>query len=232
MQSLSVVSAVLLGLLLTTAAAADEEEVKFSDCPSAVRKALLAEAKGAKIETVTREKDDDQTVYWVEVQVGGRNYAIRVLEDGTLTEMNLAVDEDELTLEHCPAAVQTALRNEAFGEKVAAVGRDMKYGVTIYETAVEHKGKSYEIVVAEDGTLVEKVLVINDHEVTLEQCPDAVKTALREYSDGGTIGDITRSTGIGRHTFEAEVEIKHNVYLVEVSESGHLISKSLEADEE
>ena len=105
----------------------------------------------------------------------------------------------------------------------------MKYGVTIYEAVVDHKGKSYEIVVAEDGTLVEKVLVIDDEEVELATCPAAVQAAFREHAKGGTIGDITRSTGIGRPTYEAEVEIKGKVYLVEVDESGLLISKSLEA---
>ncbi len=123
------------------------------------------------------------------------------------------------------AASRSARRSQA-------VGKDIKYGVTIYETVVEHKGKSYEIVVAEDGTLVEKVLVIVDEEVTLEQCPVAVRVALREYAQGGTIGDITRSSGIGRHTFEAEVKFKESVYLIEVAENGHLISKSLEAAEE
>ena len=131
--------------------------------------------------------------------IGGKTYAIGVLEDGTLTEMNLAVDDDELPFERCPAAVQATFRREAFGEKVDAVGKDMKYGVMIYETVVEHKGKSYEIVVAEDGTLVEKVLVIEDEEVELAKCPAAVQAALRQHAKGGTIGDITRSTGIGRH---------------------------------
>jgi hypothetical protein len=49
---------------------------------------------------------------------------------------------------------------------------------------------------------------------------------------GGKIGDITRSSGIGRRTYEAEVEIKGKVYLIEVSESGMLLSKSLEAAED
>ena len=146
--------------------------------------------------------------------------------------MNLAVDDAEVPLDRCPAAVQATFRREAFGEKVETVGKDMKYGVTIYETVVQHKGKSYEIVVAEDGTLVEKVLVIEDEEVELAKCPAAVQAALREHAKGGTIGDITRSTGIGRPTFEAEVKIKDKVYLIEVAENGLLISKSLEAGEE
>jgi hypothetical protein len=86
-------------------------------------------------------------------------------------------------------------------------------------------------VVAEDGTLVEKVLVIDDEEVELAMCPAVVQTAFREHAQGGVIGTITRSTGIGRHTYEAEVELKGKVYLIEVSETGLLISKSLEAAE-
>jgi hypothetical protein len=227
MQPILVIS---VAVLVMSATNRDEHEIKFSDCPAAVRKALLAEAKQAKIETVTKETgDDEQTVYWAEVKVDDRLYAIGVLEDGSLSEMNLAVDEEELALEACPAAVQTALRAESFGEKVGAVGKDMKYGVTIFETVVEHKGKSYEIVVAEDGTLVEKVLVINDEEIKLTECPEAVKKGLREQAKDGTIGNVTRSTGIGRHTFEAEVKIKDAIYLIEVAENGHLISKSLEA---
>ena len=105
----------------------------------------------------------------------------------------------------------------------------MKYGITIYQTVVDHMAKSYEIAVAEDGTLVEKVLVIDDEDIRLSDCPAAVRTALREHAEGGEIGDITRSTGIGPHTFEAEVKIRSKVYLIEVAESGLLISKSLEA---
>ena len=74
-------------------------------------------------------------------------------------------------------------------KRSSAVGKDMKYGVMIYETAIEHKGKAYEIVVAEDGTLVEKVLVVKDEEITLDRCPSAVKASLHEYGKGGSIGD-------------------------------------------
>jgi hypothetical protein len=222
-----------LGWVTGREPSAGDQEHKFSECPVAVRRTFQTEAKGAKIETVTIEKEEDEdTVYWADVMVDGRMYAIGVLEDGTLTEMNLAVDDKELPLDHCPADVQATFRREAFGAKFGAVGKDMKYGVMVYESAVELKGKTYEIVVAEDGTLVEKVLKIEDEEVELANCPAAVKTALREHSKGEKIGDITRFTGIGRPTYEAEVQIKGKVYLIEVAESGRLISKSLEAMEE
>jgi hypothetical protein len=233
MQPLLVLLAAQLGLVFAAELSGDEQEIKFADCPVAVRKSLETEGKGAKIETVTREKgEDEQTVYWAEVKLGDRPYAIGVLEDGTLSEVNLAVDDAEIPLDRCPAAVRTTLRDESFGEKITDVGKDIKYGVTIYEALVAHAGKSYQLVVAEDGTLVEKVLVITDEEVTLDKCPVAVRAALREYTKGGTIGDITRSSGLGHLTFEAEVKLKENIYLIEVAEDGHLISKSLEAAEE
>jgi hypothetical protein len=233
MQSLWVVTAVLTGLVLGRAPGGDEQEIRFADCPPAVQKTFHDETKGAKIETVTKEKDeDDDTVYWADVAIGGKTYAIGVLEDGTLSEMNLAVEDDEVPLERCPAAVQATLRSESFGARIDTVGKDMKYGTPIYETVVEHKGKAYEIVVAEDGTLVEKVLVIEDEEVELAMCPAVVQIAFREHAPGGKVGDITRSSGINRATYEAEIEIKGKVYLIEVSETGLLISKSLEAAEE
>jgi hypothetical protein len=222
-----------LVLLLGVASAGDEQEIKFADCPLAVRKAFEAEAKGAKIATVTKEKEDgEETVYWADVSLGGRTYAIGILEDGILTEMNLSVGDEEIPLDRCPAAVQATFHREAFGETIRNVGKDLKYGVTIYETTVDHQGKAYEVVVAEDGTLVEKVLVIQDEEIELSKCPAAVQAELRAHARGGTVGAITRSTGIGRQTFEAEVEIEGKVYLVEIAENGALISKSLEASQD
>jgi hypothetical protein len=226
-------TAVSLGLLLGMAPAVDEVKLKFSDCPAAVRKTLQAESAGAKIETVIREKDEEnETIYWADAAIGGLTYAIGVLEDGTLSEMNLAVDDEEAPLERCPEAVRATFKSEAFGEKVESVSKDRKYGVLIFEAVVNHKGKSYEISVAEDGTLFEKVLVIEDEEVELATCPAAVQAAFKKHANGGTIHDITRSTGIGRSTYEAGVEIKNKVYLIEVDETGLLLSKSLEAGED
>ena len=89
--------------------------------PRLVSKTLQAEAKGAKIETVTKEIDEDNdTVYWARLAIGGKTYELAVLEDGTLTEMNLAVDEEDVPLDQCPAAVQATFRSEALARKFDA----------------------------------------------------------------------------------------------------------------
>ncbi len=222
----------IVSIALLAAKGDDSQEVKLSECPPAVRKTIQAEAKGALVETVAKERDDDgDIVYWAELPIGGNTYAIGVLEDGTLSEMNLAVDDNELPLDRCPAPVRATFKAEAFGAKVEAVTKDIKYGVPIFEAAIMHKDRAYVIVIAQDGTLVEKVLVIDDEETELSACPAPVQHALQEQAKGGAVHEVTRSTGIGRPTFEAEIEVKGKVYLVEVDETGLLLSKSLEASE-
>jgi hypothetical protein len=235
MQPLMVAVAASLGVVLCLGRAPDDEQekVKLSDCPAAVRKTLQAEAKGLNVETLTKENNaDGETVYWAEVEIGGKAYMIGVLDEGTLIEMNLAVDEEEVPLTRCPMPVQATFQHEAFGTALESVGKDIKYGVTVYHAAVSHNGRSYEIVVGAEGTLVEKVLVIEDDPVEVAKCPPAVQRALRDHAKGGSIGQVVRSTGIAGPTFEAEVHIKTRIYLIEVAESGSLISKSLEAGEE
>ena len=53
MQPIAFVIALLSGVFFGAAFADDDDEMKFVDCPAAVRKTLQAEAKNAKIETVT-----------------------------------------------------------------------------------------------------------------------------------------------------------------------------------
>ena len=104
-------------------------------------------------------------MFWADVVIGGRTYAIGVLEDGTLTEMNLAIEDKKSIRSNAPwspSRRRSVARRSA--KKSAPWRKDMKYGVVIYESLVHHNGKPYEIIVAEDGTLVEKVLVIDDEE--------------------------------------------------------------------
>jgi hypothetical protein len=224
--------AMIASLLLPGPAAVDDLKMKFNDCPAAVKKTFQAEAPGVMIESVTKEKDEDETIYWADAAIGERTYAIGVLEDGTLSEMNLAFDDEEIPLDQCPEVVREAFKAEAFGQKVESVGKEMKYGVILYDAVVQHKGKSYQLSIAEDGTLFEKALVIDDEEVDLDKCPPAVQAALKKQAHGGAIHDVTRSTGILRPTYEASVELKNKVYLIEVDEAGLLISKTLEAGQD
>lgn len=211
-----------------TSRADDPQVVKFDTCPAAVKKTFEAEAKGYKLDTVGKETDEGETTYWADVHIGGRVYSIGVTEDGTLSEMNLAVDVDEVSFEKAPPIVQATFKKEAWDQKIETLGKDIKYGDTIYEATVEHKGKTYEIVVAQDGTLVEKTLMLDEEEIELEKCPAAVKKAIADHAQGAKVDTVTRAGGISAPTYQADMEINGKNYLVEVTDKGILISKSLQ----
>ena len=232
MQTLVGISAVF-GFLFGNNLSSDDPKSKFSESPAHVQATMKAEAPGVKFEFVDKEKDEDNVVtYWADAVIGSKTYSIGVLEDGTLTEINLVADTDELPFDKLPPAVQATFKAEGFGQKIETVGKDMKFGVAIFEAGVDHRGRRYEIAVAEDGTLVEKVLVINDEEIELEKCPMVVQAAFKKQAGTGMIHEITRYAGIIKPVYEAEVEINGKIYLVEIAESGYLVSKSLDADPE
>jgi hypothetical protein len=176
---------------------------------------------------VDKLADDDRTTYATTVDLAGKRYRIEVDDKGVLQQMTLDPGDDEVAFNACPPAVQKTLREESHGARFDAVGRDVRYGVTVYEAVVSLGGKDYSIVVARNGTLVEKLLVIAEDDVELSHCPAAVQNSLRERARGGKIGSITRSTGIAGHVYEAEVEIEGKNYVIEVTEGGGLISKSI-----
>ena len=210
----------------------DETGLKLADCPSAVRKTLELETKGAKIDTVNKLTEDGATKFATSVELGGKTYHLQVDEKGLLEQMAIDVGETEVKFSACPAAVQSTLRSESHQAKFDVVNRDLRSGVTVYEAVAEFGGKEYSYVVAQNGTLIEKVLVIAEDDIELSHCPSAVQNAIKEHARGGKIGLITRSTGVGGHFYEVELEIGGKGYLVEFTEGGGLISKALLEDED
>lgn len=57
-----------------------------------------------------------------------------------------------------PIAVQTTLQHQAGGKTIKTVDRETVKGQTVYEADVLLDGKNWEIVVAQDGTLVSRKL--------------------------------------------------------------------------
>lgn len=225
-----VTSVLTLALSLTATfrnEADDDQKIKLDDCPPVVKETLELEAKGAKIESVNKVTEDEETTYWTSVAIGGKRYHLGVDDEGTLKEMGLEVVDSDMAFKNCPAAVQATFRKESNNAKFDVVAKDLKYGVSIYEVEVSIDGKEYSLVVSEKGTLIEKMLIIAEDEIELSHCPTAVQHALHEQSRGGKVVSIARSTGIAGHVYEADIEIKGKTYLVEVTEGGGLIAKSL-----
>ena len=73
----------------------DEVKVKIDQCPAAVQKTIAEESHGAKVDTVDKETDDGKTIYEADAMINGKNYEIKVMEDGTLLSKKLDMEEGE-----------------------------------------------------------------------------------------------------------------------------------------
>ena len=72
--------------------------------------------------------------------------------------------EVKVRLEDCPKSVQKTLKRESQGGKIEEIVKETEDGKVVYEAEVEIDGKEYEIEVAEDGTLLSKVLEDDDED--------------------------------------------------------------------
>jgi hypothetical protein len=73
----------------------DETKVQFSQVPQAVQTTLKEESHGATIATVDKETDEGKTIYEADVDIKGKNYEIKVAEDGTLISKKLDDESKE-----------------------------------------------------------------------------------------------------------------------------------------
>ncbi len=76
--------------------------------------------------------------------------------------------EEQITLDQCPPAVQETIKIQAAGGVVKEIEKEIKDGKTVYEAEILKDGKTIEIKVAEDGTLI-KSEVDDDEENEAEE---------------------------------------------------------------
>lgn len=72
--------------------------------------------------------------------------------------------EEQVTLEQCPPAVQDTIKAQASGGVIMEIEKETKNGKTIYEAEILKDGKTIEIKVAEDGTLIKSKVEDDDEE--------------------------------------------------------------------
>ena len=179
---------VLMVVLLTATVQADDEKEKkisVSECPKTVQKTLKQEVGKGKLIDVDVRKIKGVTIYESEVRFGDLEYDIVIRGDGTLLAKRLerdgkdedsddadkdedGDDEDEeevetpVKMDDLPKRVARTLSREARGGKIEEIVKEQEGDKVVYEAEVEFKTKKgekeYEIEIAEDGTLIRKVL--------------------------------------------------------------------------
>ena len=106
LRAMQMLSVCLLATAMSCAAQGKEKEereenegaetkVQFSQAPQAVQTTFKEESRGATIAEVDKESDEGKTIYEADVDIKGKNYEIKVAEDGTLISKKLDPEENE-----------------------------------------------------------------------------------------------------------------------------------------
>ena len=134
-------------LLFVGIASTQEKKIKRSDLPPAVEKTVAAQSAGATIRGFSTEKEKGQTIYEVELTVGGHSKDISMADDGSIVEI-----EEQVAMDSLSAEVKAGLQSKAGMGKILKVeSLTKKNKLVAYEAQVDTNGKKSEVQVGPDG---------------------------------------------------------------------------------
>ena len=132
---------------LTALALAAESKLTLKDLPAAVQKTVAAEAQGATIKNIAKEKEHGKVLYEVETTRQGKTRDFVVDSSGALE-----VVEEETELAALPPAAQAAVLKKVADGKVTTVEILKKGTQVTYEAVYKTKaGKTREVIVTAEG---------------------------------------------------------------------------------
>jgi uncharacterized membrane protein YkoI len=153
---LSVLAAFVVSALLGCTQHKKEEGTKVAagNVPPKVMDAMKARFPGAEVTSVEKENEGGNVIYDLELKQGGRKYEMDVKEDGTVVEVETAIEARDLP-EAATRAVQAKYPNatmkEVMSKTKGAETKPHEYEVVL----ATGDGKTREVTVSPDGTITE-----------------------------------------------------------------------------
>ena len=137
----------LLAVASLAVAEDQEKEITRTDLPPAVEKTVAAVSQGATIKGFSREVENGQTLYEVEMTVQGHSKDVNIDSSGSVVEV-----EEQVEMGSLPAAVRLGLQARAGNGKITKIESLTKHNKLVaYEAQVRTDGKKSEIQVGPDG---------------------------------------------------------------------------------
>ena len=126
---------------------AQEQHIKRSDLPPAVRKTADEQSRGATLRGYFRETEAGQLEYEVATTRHGRSRDVSIAPDGTVLEI-----EEEVELASLPEAVRAGLVQRAGAGTITKVETLTKHGrLVAYEAQVRTGARRSEVQVGPGG---------------------------------------------------------------------------------
>jgi len=147
-------SVTLLAMLATLAAG--QEKLDPSKLPPKVSDSLKARFPGAMITQVTKETENGEVIYDIEMTKDGKKHEMDCKEDGTIVDI-----QNEIAAKDLPTAALSAIKAKYPGSSIKEVGeilvvKDKTETRDHFEVLIETSDKKeVELTVSLDGTKIE-----------------------------------------------------------------------------
>lgn len=186
---LGVLGAGLIGAMAVWAAEKEEKEEKVTldQVPAAVKATILKEAADGKVGDVEREVKGGKTVYEADVEKDGKEFELKVAEDGTLLARKAEGKdkeegkEEEIPADKVPAKAREALQKQAGDARITKYTCEKEDGVETFEAEWTVNGLAHSAEVTADGSLLEI-----EEQLAPKDVPAAVQKAVARMLPGAT----------------------------------------------
>jgi uncharacterized membrane protein YkoI len=143
-------------LVLCVGRAPAQEKIDADKMPPKVKESLNARFPGAMITQVTKENENGEVIYDIEMTKAGKKHEMDCKEDGTIVDI-----QNEIAANDLPAAAVAAIKAKHPGSTIKEVGeilvvKDKKETRDHFEVIIETADKKeVELTVSLDGTKIE-----------------------------------------------------------------------------
>lgn len=139
--------AIAFSAILATDANAVETRISRDKLPEAVGKTADEQSQGATVRGYSKESENGQIEYEVEMTVSGHSKDVSIAPDGRVLEV-----EEEVALDALSPQVRKGLEAKAAGAKINNVESLTKNGkIVAYEAHLAKLGKHSEVQVGPEG---------------------------------------------------------------------------------
>jgi uncharacterized membrane protein YkoI len=209
--SILVLLFVFSGSASISAAETAPKTVSIHQLPPAAQKTVKDELGDSKLVQIEKDEEDGEVTYVVTRKVKDEDRDFVVAEDGTLSSV-------EVTLDETPPVVQKAIKAQLRDGTLESIEKTFEGNDINYEIEMTTKsGEDRSFTVALDGKLTSV-------QVTLEEIPPSVRKTIEAHLGNGKLVDIFRLVEGNEVSFDAEVDHDGKLRDVIVSPSGKLES--------
>lgn len=151
---------------------------------------------------------------------------LKAAEDKTKVKDSDVPPPGTIKFATAPAAVQKTFKAETKDAKIELLGKGtLENKVNFYRAIVPVGTNDYDMAVAENGQILEKMMHPSRSEVKFEECPAVVQKAVKEEIKGAKVEAVERVTAGKRADYIMDVIAGKVRYMVTFTEDGTLMSK-------